>query len=98
MGWPRYSTPCRRSAMRRLFGALAVLALMFGVAFTRSERPPSAELQIKVAERNPWNHLRLNNNPADFRFAFVSDRTGGARKGVFERSVEQLNWLQPEFV
>src|SRR5262249_32051670 len=33
-----------------------------------------------------------------FRFAIVGDRTGGVRPGVFERAVEQLNLLQPEFV
>ncbi|QKS00381.1 metallophosphoesterase [Sphingomonas sp. CL5.1] len=33
-----------------------------------------------------------------FRFAIVSDRTGGARPGVFERAIDELNLLRPEFV
>jgi hypothetical protein len=55
-------------------------------------------LRIEVEGRDPWTNLRFNNDPSIFRFAIVSDRTGNPRKGVFERAVERLNWLQPEFV
>lgn len=47
---------------------------------------------------NPWNHLNFHNDPQAFQFAIVSDRTGGARAGVFEDAVAKLNLLQPEFV
>jgi hypothetical protein len=47
---------------------------------------------------NPWNHLRLNNDANEFRFAVVSDRTGGHRAKIFSLAVEQLNLMQPEFV
>lgn len=56
------------------------------------------ELQIQSEGRNPWTHLRINNDPEEFRFAIVSDRTGGHRAKVFSQAVEQLNLLQPEFV
>lgn len=46
----------------------------------------------------PWTHLNFYNNPDDFRFAIVSDRCGGCRKGVFPKAVEKLNLLKPEFV
>lgn len=46
----------------------------------------------------PWTHLNLNNNPAAFQFAVVTDRTGGLRPGVFSQAVDKLNLLQPEFV
>jgi hypothetical protein len=55
-------------------------------------------LQLQIESRNPWSHLRLNNGDEQFRFAIVSDRTGGHRAGVFSRAVEQINLLQPEFV
>ncbi|MCI0460095.1 MAG: metallophosphoesterase [Gemmataceae bacterium] len=91
--------------MKRLLAcAVAALVLVTAAVFshTRPSGPAapaiSSELKLKVEERNPWNHLRLNNDPSVFRFAIVTDRTGGARPGVFERAVEQLNWLQPEFV
>ncbi|MHC4619825.1 MAG: metallophosphoesterase family protein [Planctomycetota bacterium] len=47
---------------------------------------------------NPWTHLNFNNNPNDFRFAIVADRTGEHRPGVFAEAVEKLNLLKPEFV
>jgi 3',5'-cyclic AMP phosphodiesterase CpdA len=51
-----------------------------------------------VQGRNPWTNLRLNNDPDEFRFAIVSDRTGGHRAKVFSQAVQRLNLLQPEFV
>lgn len=46
----------------------------------------------------PWNNLEVNNTEGTFRFAIVSDRTGGHRPGVFEDAIHKLNLLQPEFV
>ena len=48
--------------------------------------------------RNPVTHLRWNDNPADFQFAIVSDRTGGHRAENFSQAVEKLNLMQPAFV
>jgi len=56
-------------------------------------------LKIQVSEQaNPWTGLKLYNNPDNFQFAIVSDRTGGHRPGVFEDAVKKLNLLRPEFV
>src|SRR6188508_2121612 len=49
-------------------------------------------------ERNPWTSLKFNNNPDQFQFAVVGDRTGKHRPGVFEKGIDKLNLLQPEFV
>lgn len=85
--------------MRRLSVGLAVIVLLGLVAaFSRTDTAPRGEFLIKSEVQNPWTHLKLNSDKTDFRFAFVSDRTGGARPGVFERAVEHLNLLQPEFV
>lgn len=35
---------------------------------------------------------------AEFHFAVLADRCGGARKGVFELGLDELNLLQPDFV
>jgi hypothetical protein len=40
----------------------------------------------------------LNNDPAEFQFAIMGDRTGGMRAGVFEIAARKVNLLQPEFV
>src|SRR3954447_24555687 len=89
--------------MKRLLLLLVALGLTAAaVTLSRSQNPGSSDssgdVQVRVEERNPWTHLRLNNDPADFQFALVSDRTGGHRPQVFARAVEQLNLLQPEFV
>ncbi|HRI88554.1 MAG TPA: metallophosphoesterase, partial [Candidatus Hydrogenedentes bacterium] len=52
---------------------------------------------VETAEK-PWTSLELNNDPDKFHFAIVSDRTGGARPGIFETAVEKVNLMQPEFV
>ena len=49
-------------------------------------------------ERKPWTQKEFINDPKDFQFAIVSDRTGGPRLGVFPRAVKKLNELRPEFV
>lgn len=49
-------------------------------------------------EQKPWTHERFVNDPQEFQFAIVSDRTGGHRAGIFEKAVGKLNLLQPEFV
>jgi hypothetical protein len=91
--------------MKRLLASAAVLGVLLAAVVASQKVPaPTPEaaqpsgLKVRVEGRNPWNHLRLNNDPSTFRFAIVTDRTGGARPGVFERAVQQLNWLQPEFV
>jgi serine/threonine-protein phosphatase CPPED1 len=86
--------------MKRLLMIVTVLGVLTAAALSRTDTltVPSTGLQVQVGKQNPWNHLKLNSDPSIFRFAIVSDRTGGHRKGVFERAVEQLNWLQPEFV
>jgi serine/threonine-protein phosphatase CPPED1 len=81
---------------RPLLGLGAALAL--GVAAFSGPKAPPPGLDFKREKRNPVSHLRLNNDPAEFQFAVVSDRTGGHRARVFSRAVEQLNLLQPEFV
>jgi predicted phosphodiesterase len=46
----------------------------------------------------PWTRLDANDGARDFAFAVVSDRTGEARAGVFERAVDALNLVSPAFV
>lgn len=58
-----------------------------------------ANIKIEIPQGPvPWNNLDVNNNPATFQFAIVTDRTGGHRPGVFLDGVQKLNLLQPEFV
>ena len=51
-----------------------------------------------TTEKKPWTKREFLNDPRNFQFAIVTDRTGGMRPGVFSRAVEKVNELQPEFV
>jgi hypothetical protein len=48
--------------------------------------------------KGPWTARALQDDPDDFQFVVVTDRTGGARPGVFESAVDKTNLLRPEFV
>jgi len=47
----------------------------------------------------PWTSEDFKNDPDEFQFAVLGDRGGGASPlGTYERAMEQLNWMRPEFV
>ena len=75
---------------------LLVLCFSMGAA---AEAPAQADFQPGVADKPaPWTDKAFADAPGDFHFAVMSDRTGGAREGVFERGVEKVNLLMPAFV
>ena len=82
--------------MLRLFvtGLLVVMASLFG-GQVMAQDVFSSDVST---EKKPWTHLEFDNDPYDFQFAIISDRSGGARPGVFEDAIHKLNWLRPEFV
>ncbi len=89
--------------MKRILLAPLALGIMLAAwKFTQGGGNSAAVtpegLTIEVNGRNPWTHLRLNNDPEKFQFLVVSDRTGGHRARIFSQAVEQINMLQPEFV
>jgi 3',5'-cyclic AMP phosphodiesterase CpdA len=89
--------------MKRIAGVMLVLGVLVAAAAMSGSQqgPPTArfpDFQVTVEERNPWSHLRLNNDQETFRFAIISDRTGGHRAQIFSQAVERLNLMQPEFV
>jgi len=72
-----------------------VIVLIFLVGCTNSEVGFKSPATDKI---QPWTDQAFMNDPMDFQFAIVTDRTGGCRAGVFREAVTQLNLLQPEFV
>lgn len=63
---------------------------------------PAAEV-VRPEPVLPYSHFPVtgkpvNNAPGQFQFAIMSDRTGGMLPGIFEKGVEKVNLLQPEFV
>lgn len=89
--------------MKRIsLGLCAIVLLAFAAAFSVANRPDVApaerDLKVETDGRNPWTSLKLNNDPDEFQFAIISDRTGGHRPNIFAQAVERLNLMQPEFV
>lgn len=55
--------------------------------------------QAAMTRAKPWTSENFKNNPDNFQFAIIGDRTGGANvQGTFALAMNQLNLLQPEFV
>src|SRR5262245_939162 len=91
------------AAMKRLLlaflsGGLLIAAVCYSGTATNQGGSASGPLQVEVANRNPWQNLRLTKGTEQIHFAIVSDRTGGHRAGIFSKAVTQLNLMQPEFV
>ncbi|MDX9971408.1 MAG: sugar-binding protein [FCB group bacterium] len=53
---------------------------------------------LKEAGPHPWTHLDFQSDPTHFQFAIMADRNGSNLPGIFERAVDQVNLLCPEFV
>ena len=99
--------------MHKLFLAAVAVGLAISAAFFSAAKPSGSNLanaainsanvaaeqvQIRVDSKNPWTSLALNNQPRNFQFAIITDRTGGHRPGVFAAAVKKINLMQPEFV
>jgi len=55
--------------------------------------------QQKLTGAKPWTSTEFQNDPEEFQFVIIGDRTGGANvSGTFALAIDQLNLLQPEFV
>jgi predicted phosphodiesterase len=85
--------------MKRLAAATVTVALLIAAAGLSGNVPQtSPEFQVERQDRNPWTNLRVNNDPSEFQFVVVSDRTGGHRARIFSRAIDQINLMQPQFV
>lgn len=56
------------------------------------------DLQTHHKKERPWTSLSVLDRPEKFQFLVVTDRTGGAREGVFEDAAQKIDLLQPAFV
>jgi hypothetical protein len=64
--------------------------------------PESAEFtydQTQLTKAKPWTDKKFQNDPNEFQFVVIGDRTGGANVlGTFNLAMDQIDLLQPEFV
>ncbi|MEM9017207.1 MAG: metallophosphoesterase [Verrucomicrobiota bacterium] len=86
--------------MRAIYLGWLVFLSLSQLAYSEPEGPEKeAQFSHSVTTaQKPWTNREFRNNPRDFQFAIVTDRTGGMRPGVFPRAVAKVNELQPEFV
>ena len=52
----------------------------------------------RVNAQIPVTKKPANNSDSIVRFAIVGDRTGGMEAGIFDKAIDKLNLMQPEFV
>ena len=74
--------------MKKCYVAFAAFLIFSGVI-------PEA---VFGADQKPWTHLNFQNDPDDFQFAIVPDRTGGDYRGAFTNALDKVNRMHPEFV
>jgi len=78
---------------------LAVFYLGAGCSTVAEQESTFSYDKNEFAKAKPWTAKEFQNDPMQFQFAVIGDRTGGAdAQGVFSRAIDQLNLLQPEFV
>jgi len=82
------------------FGLLAGLSLLAACGQYDAQRAAVfAYDQAEVPGATPWTSESFKNDPDQFQFAVLGDRGGGASPlGTYERALDQVNLLQPEFV
>ena len=85
-----------KSQKSLLLGLVAGLAAIALATQTQASTPPQTATPSENAQ--PFTAKPVDDPQGRFRFVIMSDRTGGARAGVFERAIEQVNLLKPEFV
>jgi len=71
-------------------------------SITKNENLRSSKFiyeEAKFSAAKPWTSENFKNNPENFQFAIIGDRTGGAnQQRTFSLAMDQINLLQPEFV
>jgi hypothetical protein len=81
---------------------LVAVVMLSKVAIAENTAPDSAAFsydQTRLATAKPWTSREFQNDPAEFQFVIIGDRTGGANvQETFKLAIDQLNLLQPEFV
>lgn len=94
----------QKESISTLFKTLILLSIIvqFGCAKMEQNADTTATFsydEAALAKAKPWSAKEFRNNPENFQFAIIGDRTGGANaQGTFDLAMDQLNLLQPEFV
>jgi len=76
-----------------------VLAAFSSMAWCQRTEPIFSYEKGHITAAKPWTDKKFQNDPAEFQFVIIGDRSGGAnQQGTFKLAMNQINLLQPEFV
>ncbi|WP_432221118.1 metallophosphoesterase [Flavobacterium sp. TMP13] len=67
-----------------------IVKIFFIISLSLALNRANAQIQVTKKE--------INNSDSILRFAIVSDRTGGMEADIFDKAIDKLNLMQPEFV
>ena len=86
-----------------IFKAFLLMGIILQSGCSPTQSESSAAVfkydQAALSGAKPWTSEDFANNPEEFQFAIIGDRTGGANvQDTFGLAMDQLNLLQPEFV
>ena len=76
---------------------VAVTGCSMFAAFVCGASAGAAEFGHGLSGTKPWTNENFLDDPQEFHFAIIGDRTGGERPGFFGKTMESLNLLRPEF-
>ena len=65
---------------------------------TKAVAQNKLQLQKINSENKPWTYEHVNDHKNKFNFVVVTDRTGGERKGIWQKGIYKINLMQPAFV
>ena len=93
-----------RQTMLLLFKVLLLVSIILPVSLACADQGTVTAAgfsydKAALPKAKPWSNENFKNNPDNFQFVVIGDRTGGANaEETFQLAVGQLNLLQPEFV
>ena len=65
---------------------------------TKAVAQNKLQLQKINSENKPWTYEHVNDHKNKFNFVVVTDRSGGERKGIWQKGIDKINLMQPAFV
>jgi len=80
---------------------LIALLIAISVASCTQRNPADAPHPLTLPQlqgATPWTNEEIQDDPNDFHFVVVTDRTCCARRGVFAQAMPKVNLLAPAFV
>ena len=86
-----------------IFAVILLSGIMLFSGCSTIQKGPGAAVfsydQAALSGAQPWTLKEFKNNPDNFQFVVIGDRTGGANvQETFKLAMGQINLLQPEFV